>query len=237
MNSYGVVIAMLIVALAAVLVAAVRPDAPSARPARSSGPTLPVLAASDALGEGLAHPDHDHWVSRLAAQLPPEVTVHNLAVGGSILAAARRSQLPRLLDIDPDLVVCWLVVNDLAAGVSPANFERDLAGLLAEAGAPDRPVIVGNLPDLASVGALAGTAEQRQRLAAVVSDWNAMIARVAAQAESTVVDLASELVTADDLGPDGFHPSPAGHIRLASRFLPAVCTALGLTERTPLARP
>lgn len=234
MNLYWLVVAMLVVALSAILVAAAQtePAPPSRRPRRTA-PVLAVMAASDATGEGLHHPDRDNWVAQLAAHLPPRITIHNLAVGGSTLAEARRAQLPRLLGLDPDAVVCWLVVNDLVGGVALSTHERELSALLTDLGAPSRPVVVGNAPDLAGVPGLAATDEQRRNVGALVSAWNAAIDQLARRAGAVVVDLASEPVATGDLGPDGFHPSQAGHARLAARFLPAVSAALGLPQETP----
>lgn len=234
MMFHWIVVTMLVVALAAVLVAAASIDSsPPPRQARRSAPILAVIAASDATGEGLSDPDRDNWVAQLAAHLPPAVSVHNLAVGGSTIAEARRTQLPNAVALDPDAVVCWLVVNDIVGGVARSNYERDLSALLAALEAPSRPVIVGNVPDLAGIPNLAATDEQRRNLNALVSAWNADIERITVRAGAIVVDLAAEPVAASDLGPDGFHPSPTGHVRLATRFLPAVSAALGLPQETP----
>src|SRR3712207_7238063 len=53
-----------------------------------------------------------------SAELPTDVVVRNLGVGGSTAAAARGLQLPAALAARPDIALCWLAVNDFAGGRS-----------------------------------------------------------------------------------------------------------------------
>jgi acyl-CoA thioesterase-1 len=218
-TGYAIVMAMLACALVAVLVAGTIEGETSFRRR-----LLVVLGASDATGEGTPDPSRDNWVARLAADLPDDVEVRNLGVAGSTVAQALREQLPHARAAQPAVTACWLAVNDLAAGVPLAAYERDLSVLVRRLRAAGGVVILGNVPDLSRVPALAGAGAGASLRTAEV--WNAAIARLAAAESATVVDLFAEPMTIEDFGPDGFHPSPRGHRRLAARFRPAVERAL-----------
>ena len=238
MIGYWVVVAMVACALAAVLVAGAAEGDTASRPSerdRAGRRRLvwAALGASDATGEGTPDPAHDNWVARLAAALPPDVVVHNYGVGGSTLAEARRDQVPAALAAEPDVVTCWLVVNDLAAGVPLPTYEQELSALLTTLTAAGCRVIVGNVPDLGRIPALSGGPDHLTALRLTAEHWNAAIARLAAAHGAEVVDLFDEPAGAADFGPDGFHPSPAGHARLAARFRPAVERALVAARARP----
>ena len=226
MIGYWVVIALIVCAVVAVIVAGANEGAPDERrPAPRPGRRQPVwaaLGASDLAGEGTPVPSRDNWGAQLAADLPIEVTLLNLGVSGSTLAQARRDQLPAALAAKPDIVTCWLAVNDLASGVPLPAYERELTELLKALRTAGCPVIVGNVPDLGRVPALAAGPVPATALRRSAEQWNAAIARLAAVHGAEVVDLFAETASVDDFGSDGFHPSREGHRRLAARFRPAV---------------
>lgn len=219
MIGYWLVLALVACALAAVVAASVD-DARSPSSGRRS--VVAILGASDALGEGTPDPARDGWVGRLAVGLPRDVVIRNLAVGGSSLAAARRDQLPAVLSAAPDVAVCWLVVNDLITGVDLTSYERDLDAVLAELAGAGSAVIVGNVPDLGRLPFLAGSSQKAEEARRAAIRWNAAIGRGATARGAHLVDLFDESIAPTDFGPDGFHPSPAGHAKLAARFLPPV---------------
>jgi len=231
---YWLVVAMIAVAVVAVIIAV--NDATDEQP--PSGVDVPgqrggdeivvaVLAASDATGEGLADPVAENWVAQLAGALPAGAAVHNLGVGGSTVAAALRDQLPRARQVNPRVAVCWLAVNDLLGGVPLAEYRRNLDALLAALDQPGCRLIVGNIPALADSAAFAPATGQGVDFAATITTWNAAIAAIAAARGAELVDLTAAPIRASDLGPDGFHPSPEGHARLAAAFRPAVAAAVG----------
>ena len=231
---YWLVVAMLACAVAAVALALAADDG-SGRPlprVRRVGDQLvwAALGASDATGHGTPNPARDNWVARLAAVLPADVVVRNFGVSGSHLADARRDQLPRALTASPDVVSCWLVVNDLLSGVPLSAYERDLAALLTALRDAGCRVVLGNVPDLSRVPALGAVADQATLLRLSAEHWNAAIARLAFAFGAELVDLFAEgealAGRPDYFGPDGFHPSPAGHQRLAALFRPVIERAL-----------
>jgi len=233
---YWIVITMVLVAIVAVVAAGAAEDGTERRRVRR--PRLGkddrlvwvALGASDATGEGTSDPPRDNWVARLAATLPRDTTVHNEGVGGSTLAEARRVQVPRALAASPDVVSLWLVVNDLLSGVPLPVYERELAEVLDALSAADCRVVVGNVPDLSRVPALGAAAGQATLLRLTAEHWNAAIARIAFAHRAAVVDLfgaGAELARDEEpFTADGFHPSAAGHQRLADLFRPAVERAL-----------
>ena len=233
---YWIVIAMVVVAIVAVVAAGAAEDGRERRRVRKPRPgkderlVWVALGASDATGEGTPDPPRDNWVARVAATLPRDVAVRNEGVGGSTLAEARRDQLPRALAASPDVVSLWQVVNDLVSGVPLAVYERELAAVLDALSAAGCRVVIGNAPDLSRVPALGAAADQATLLRLTAEHWNAAVARIAFAHRAEVVDLfgaGTELAgQAEYVGADGFHPSAAGHQRLADLFRPAVERAL-----------
>lgn len=231
---YWLVVAMLACAIAAVILALAADEAgshPRRRVRRVGDPLVwAALGASDTTGHGTPNPARDSWVARLAAVLPADVVMHNFGVSGSYLADARREQLPRALTTSPDVVSCWLVVNDLLGGVPLSAYERDLAALLAALRHAGCRVVLGNVPDLSRIPALGAIADQATLLRLSAEHWNAAVARLAFAFGAELVDLFAEgeelTGRPDYFGPDGFHPSPAGHQRLAALFRPVIERAL-----------
>jgi lysophospholipase L1-like esterase len=89
-------------------------------------------------------------------------------------------------------------------------------------------VFVGNVPDLRSVPAYAGT--DQAALLARITAYNAAIGTVAGSfpGRVTVVDLftgSGPLVSTITVSSDGFHPSDAGYALIADRFAKAIAAA------------
>jgi len=224
MGFWLVVATVLIGVAAAALVAAAlgRQSPPHAEGQRAPRAVLVVLAASDAVGEGLASPNQDNWVALLGKQLPDGVEIHNLAVAGSTVSGALQTQLPAAVRLAPDVALCWLAVNDFLAGVPLSAYVSDLTSLLNALRQSSRHVFVGNLPDISALPALSNDHPSGAAEGGAIAAWNAAIAKIGDETGVTVVDLASTPLAPEDLGPDGFHPSAIGQSRLAGRFLPAV---------------
>lgn len=126
------------------------------------------------------------------------------------------------------MAVRWLFVNDLVTGVDLLAYERDLDALLSALARSGSAVVLGNVPDLGRFPFLAGNPEEADEARRAAIRWNAAIARVAAALGARLVDLFAELLAPANFGSDGFHPSPAGHAKLAARFLPPVRRALAV---------
>lgn len=188
-----------------------------------------AIGASDTVGVGALDPIRGSWPARIAALLPAGSTYTNLGVSGSLTAQAANEQLPRAILERPTIVSIWLAVNDMNAGVSPADHAAALARIVdGLASSTDARVFVGNVPDLRAVPVYADT--DPELLAALVNAYNDGVARVARRHGDRVVlvDLhtgSAELMTDVTVATDGFHPSDAGYILIADRFAAAMRVA------------
>jgi lysophospholipase L1-like esterase len=229
MIGYWIVIAMTACAIAAVIVVATT-QAPDHLQEAGTGANRPIviaaLGASDATGEGTRDPERENWVAKLAAQLPADVTVHNFGVGGSWLSGAYEEQLPSAIATEPDIVIAWLIVNDLTQGESLDDYAATLDLLLTDLAQPGRPILLGNAPQIWDLPAFTGDPEDIDELQEEVDRWNACLAEVAAKHKATIVDLGQNQVLPEDISADGFHPSAAGHAKLADTFYPHVMSAI-----------
>jgi lysophospholipase L1-like esterase len=210
----------LLFSLAALLATAV----PSGAYAQSQRvQTYVAIGASDAVGVGAQNPETDGWVPRFGAHLGPSVQVVNLGVSGSTLAQALDEQLAPALDAQPDVVTVWLAVNDLNARVPLAEYAAELDTLLGQLETSHARVLVGNVPDLARLGAYRGI--DQAALENVVAQWNGVIADTTARHGAVLVDLYArwqDLAQHPEyVSTDGFHPSSEGYQRLADLFAAA----------------
>jgi lysophospholipase L1-like esterase len=168
--------------------------------------------------------------------------LYNFGLPGETTQAALADELPAALTVHPTLATVWFNVDDLAAGVSVADFESRLDGLvggLRRAGVAQ--VLVANTPHLDRLPAYAAcrpdpppgvrcplgqiTLPPPEEVDARVQAYNAAIGEVAAREGATLVDLyaAGEVpeLHPEYVGPDGFHPSAAGDAAIAATFASA----------------
>ena len=229
MIGYWIVIAMTACAIAAVIVVTAV-EAPDRVQLANANPTetivIAALGASDATGEGTRDPKRENWVAQLAAQLPADVAVHNFGVGGSWLSGAYEEQLPSAVATEPDIVIAWLIVNDLTQGESLDDYAETLDLLLADLSQPGRPILLGNAPQIWELPAFTGDPEDTDELRREVARWNACLAKVAKKHGATIVNLGQNQVLPEDISADGFHPSAAGHAKLADTFYPHAMSAI-----------
>jgi lysophospholipase L1-like esterase len=193
-----------------------------------------AVGASDTVGVGASDPRTGSWPARIAARLPQGTDYLNLGVSGSIASQAAREQVPAAIGARPQLVTIWLAVNDLNAGLSATDYAVALRSVIAPlvSGTTAR-IFVGDVPDLRSVPAYAGT--DQAALLARITGYNAAIAAIAAtfSGRVTVVDLftgSGPLVSTITVSADGFHPSDAGYALIADRFAAAIA-AQGIVLR------
>ena len=129
----------------------------------------------------------------------------------------------------PDIVTVWTGANDIIAGRLVADFEPALDKMLTQLRSDTRAfVVIANIPDLTKLPRFVARPEPTVT-AERVRTFNAAIARQAQRHEIPLVNLfiqpiESELVS--DV--DGFHPSNAGHARIAQHFLDIILPAVGL---------
>jgi len=205
-------------------------SAPTPSPTATPAPFRYVaIGASDTVGVGATDPRTGSWPARIAARLPAGADYVNLGVSGTLAAQASADQAPTALGLRPQLVTVWLAVNDLNANVSPTDYSaalRRVVGPLVTL--TDAHVFVGNVPDLRTVPAYAGT--DQAALLSRINAYNAAIAAIATSfpGRATVVDLftgSGPLVSTMTVSADGFHPSDAGYALIADRFATAIVAA------------
>jgi acyl-CoA thioesterase I len=183
--------------------------------------TYVAIGASDSVGVGADRPDAEGWVPVLHQALPPGSTLVNLGVSGALLRQALDQQLPVALDSDPDVITVWLAVNDLNARVPLERYSSDLDVLLRTLQEQtEASIFVGNIPDVARLPVYRQV--DPELVDREVRRWNAVIAETTARNGAQLVDLYTgwnELAEHPEyVGRDGFHPSSAGHRRIAELF-------------------
>lgn len=182
-----------------------------------------ALGASDVVGEGADDPTTEAWPLVLHEKLPKGTVLHRVGVSGSTAEEAIGEQLPAAEAADPDLVTIWLAVNDYRDQVPLEAYRKHLDEIVRRMTATGAQVFVANMPDLRGIPELA-EGQSPQRLAVLVSEWNATIAEVVLANGAHLVDLleASEGMEDDMdvlISEDRFHPSTLGHVALAEIFL------------------
>ena len=214
----------------------------------ATGPPVLYVAvgASETVGIGADEPLREAWTQVLyRTAMPQQARFVNLGIPGATVRDALRSELPYARSLEPDVVTVWLNVNDIVAGVSPASYESDLTRLLTQLRAGGaRRILVANTPPVQHLPSYRaclpdptggppclanGTLPPPREIASVVARYNEAIARAATASGATVVDLHAIGVAAVRrhsfmrfIASDGFHPSTAGHRRVAEAFARAL---------------
>jgi acyl-CoA thioesterase I len=191
-----------------------------------------ALGASDAVGVGASDPAHS-YVELLAARLRryyhPDraVTIKNLAVSGYTLPDIGRVELPHLAALAPDIITLWTGGNDVVQSVAADEFHHALLRILQAVQHTGAAIFVGTVPDLSLVplvrsfpawvmpmGDPAAYARRHSR------ELGEVVLRLVPSYGGTLVDLPMGQVLTDPslVAPDGFHPSDAGHARLAEAW-------------------
>lgn len=190
------------------------------------------VGASETTGAGSDQPLRDGWPRVLhRTALPPGAIHVNMGIPGATVAQALAEEVPITLDTRPHLVTVWLNVNDITRGVDAATYETQLESLVRQLrrGGQTR-VLVANTPPLDQLpayqlGRLLAEVPAPEDVQALVASYNAAIARVVQRQGAILVDLHSVGMAAraagtepSFIGRDGFHPSTAGHARVAEAF-------------------
>ena len=206
-------------------------------------PVYVAVGASETTGIGAEVPLRDAWPRVLFRTAMPENTIFvNVGIPGATVAQALTEELPLALEQRPTIVTVWLNVNDLIAGVTPAQFERELGALVngLRRGGETR-VLVANTPPLDRLPAYLAcrpnppassppcrfpeempTPDVVNRL---VDDYNEATVRVVEREGAHLVDLHAVAMAARQAGieqalisNDGFHPNSGGYRQVATAF-------------------
>ncbi|HJV08134.1 MAG TPA: SGNH/GDSL hydrolase family protein, partial [Acidimicrobiales bacterium] len=206
-------------------------------------PLYVAVGASETTGVGSDQPLRDGWTRILHRNALPPGSIHvNMGIPGATVAQAMAEEVPDTLQARPNLVTVWLNVNDLTRGVSPADYERQLEALVRALRGNGRiRVLVANTPPLDQLpayqaGRLLTNLPGPEAVEALVAEYNAAIARVTQRQGAFLVDLHATVMAARAAGTeaslisrDGFHPSNAGHAKVAEAFAEALKASGPLT--------
>jgi lysophospholipase L1-like esterase len=189
--------------------------------------TFVALGDSITLGIGDRGPGRAWrgWAALLAEGLP-EPRLYNLAASGVQSADVERDQLPRALELRPDIASVIVGINDtLRSSFDPRRIARSAGhtvGALRSAGAE---VLTIRLPD---PGLMLGLPTALSRpLARRIHAVNAVMDDVAGQFGTLVFDAAGDPETYDRRmwSVDRLHPSERGHRLIARHFYDQLAAA------------
>lgn len=111
-----------------------------------------ALGDSGVAGVGASRPELSS-VGRVHARLRslyPEARLVNLGVAGAMSSYVARYQLPRALELQPDLVTILVGINDIMNGKDAQQFERNLETIFRTLNTKTpAAVVVMNLPNVA----------------------------------------------------------------------------------------
>jgi lysophospholipase L1-like esterase len=158
------------------------------------------------------------WAALLAAGLP-DSRLHNLAGNGACVADVQRGQLPRALELRPDIASVVVGVNDtLRPNFDPEGIATAAAHTVGALRAADAEVLTMRLPDpgrmLGVPGVLGRPLARRAR------EINLAMDAVADRFGTIHFDAAGDAQVYDPRmwAVDRLHPSERGHRLIAHRF-------------------
>lgn len=190
------------------------------------------VALGDSQTEGMCDPDPRYeyrgWADRLAellAEYNPDLQYANLAVRGKNTRQARDEQLPRALEMAPDLITAPLGMNDVIGSSDMEQVRSDLDEVYGRLHGTGATVVISTFPDVTA------TIPLGRRLETKLLALNAMMRDFADRYDFVLVDLYSAPVLTDlrAWAPDRLHASPLGH----ARFAAGAAHALGLPDSSP----
>lgn len=158
------------------------------------------------------------WAALLAAALPG-MTLHNFAVSGALTRDVERGQLPRALELRPEIAAVIVGVNDtLRQDFDPVAVAAALAHTVGALRASGALVMTMRLPDAGRMFGLPGILARplARRMAAV----NAVVEELAERFATVHFDAAAHPATYDRRmwSVDRLHPSERGHRFIATEF-------------------
>jgi lysophospholipase L1-like esterase len=158
------------------------------------------------------------WAVFLAEGLPGG-QLHNLATTGAQAADVERAQLPRALELRPDVASVVVGINDtLRQGFDPPRVHDALAHVIGSLSAAGAVVLTMRLPD---PGKMLGMPTWLARpLAGRIDELNQVMDEMAAQFGTLHFDAAadSQVYERRMWSVDRLHPSERGHRHIACRF-------------------
>lgn len=167
------------------------------------------------------------WAAILADALGADL--HNLAISGALTHDVALRQLPRALDLRPDVAAVVVGVNDTLRGsFDPARIAVMLDSTVAALRTAGALVLTARLPDPGRMFRLPGALARP--LARRIQAVNEVADEVAARHGTLHFNAADHPATYDRRmwSVDRLHPSERGHRLLAASFFDLVSVALGV---------
>lgn len=191
-----------------------------------------ALGASDAIGIG-ATPLTEGYVYLIYQDLQERIRgtfLINLGVPLSRIDSLNdQVLLAKHFRGEADMATVWVGGNDLVRGGDPSRFQSELRQLLRSLqSSVSTIVVIANLPDLTQLSAFRSTPDPAVTLERVKA-FNRAIEVEAPYVNASVVNVFDE-ASADDFAfdGDGFHPTQAGHRRMANLFRKAILDRVGM---------
>jgi lysophospholipase L1-like esterase len=201
-------------------------------PEAGSGQAVGVVAVlGDSVGVGIGDPAlGGGWrgFAPLLAEALGASRLVNLAVSGSRVSGLRTTQLPRAVQLRPDLAVLVVGMNDtMRSDFDPVRLDADLDHVVTALRAVGAMVVTVRYHDHHRVFPLPGPL--RRALAARIATLNAVLTEVATRNGIALVDLGAlpEIYHPAAWAVDRLHPSELGH-RMLARALAARIAEAGL---------
>jgi lysophospholipase L1-like esterase len=195
--------------------------------------SIVYVALGDSTGIGLGARNGGGYVERLFGRIQkvdPGSRLINLSMSRATTSDVLAKELNRFSETHATLVTLSIGVNDLAEDVSEEKFAKNYDMIVSRLKEAKIPIIVTNLPDIASSPAMVKLDIENVR--SRVEQFNRRIEEIAKRQGVLLVDLyqsygsavqpRSELFSAD-----GFHPSDLGYELWAEAMWPTVERAIG----------
>ena len=191
------------------------------------------VALGDSFTAGLV-PGEPRWADEVARALGPDTRYENLAWVGATSADVEQRQLPRALELAPDVVTLVCGANDVLESVrpDPSEYAERLARMFTRLRreAPQAAVVTATYPDLSRFLDLRPRTQVRVERG--MRAFNAACCAVARRHDVALLDGFDHPAVRDrqTFADDGFHPSEEGHRRAAMEFMRALRNRLRVKE-------
>jgi lysophospholipase L1-like esterase len=199
---------------------------------------LRYVALGDSFTIGTSVAAAERWPDQLVERLDGIDLVANLGVNGYTSGDVIDDELPRLSDLQPELLSLLIGVNDVVQGVPETTYRGNVADILdaltAAVGA--NRVLLVTTPDYTVTPAGADYGDPTTQSAAIRRN-NAINTELAGPRGIAVVDIYDlSLRAATDralVASDGLHPSGAQYAQWVERIAPVVAGMIaGLRTRS-----
>lgn len=169
-------------------------------------------------------------------------TYYNFAIPGITTADGVQRELPAALSVHPTIATVFFTLDDLVAGVTPADYERNIDTIVHALRQQGAMVVIATAPHIDGLPAYSACSAApttttpcplgpgvvlppAAQADAAIDVYDAAIQRVATRESAIIVDLRTQSydITAhpEYIASDGLHPSALGAEQIAQLFAAA----------------